>query len=254
MGSSSSKSNSNYGQTSQATPSAWEQQFDPTLLSLWNNAQPMISGVTGAGGNLAQSILGGQALPGAYSGAGMGLGGGTGSSIYGVGGDAQQNIINQSMRNVPTSLQATGALDSGASQALYQRGAQNVGAQLAQSNVSSLQNAATLGSNLGTAAMQPAFQSASMLTSLLPGLRQQNMTGYQNTQQTYTPSIMSQIQQGLQTAGSIGSLATGMGGLSDSLSKILGQNQGTALSQAGTQAGNQYYPGVSSIMGAGSKF
>ena len=228
MGTSSSKSKS----TTQNTPSALETGFDQSLNNFWNNNQSMISGVTGAGGALAQSILGGQALPGAYSGVDNG-----GSSLYGVDQNAQNNIINQSMRSVPTSLQATGMLDSGASQALYQRGSQNVGAQLAQFNTSALQNAAGIGSSVGTASMAPAFSAASMLTSLLPGLRTSTTNSSASATQPLSQTI-GQLMPVVQSLAGLSSLggSTPTTGLdtADELQRWLAGQQGTDLSLKGT--------------------
>lgn len=212
MGGSTFGSQSYSQQTMVPTPSAWENQFDPLLLALYGGQVGNMTANMNAGSALTNSLLSGAQLPGAYSGAGGQ------SSIYGVGPEAQQNIINQSMRTLPTSLQGTGMLDSGASQALYQRGAQNVGAQLAQFNTGAQQSALGMGYGGITQSTAPAQQAGQMLTSLLPGLRTINQTGYSNTQGTYTPSLMSQIGQGLQLAGQVGSLSTGTG----SLSSILG--------------------------------
>ena len=211
MGTSKSTSNTQTGSTTTNTPSALEQGFDQSLNNLWDNNQGMISGITGAGGSLAQSLLSGSSLPGTYNGSSNG-----GSSLYGVDSAAQQNIINQSMRTLPTSLQATGMLDSGASDALYQRGAQNVGAQLAQFNTTAQQGAANLGSSLGMAAMQPSFSAASMLSSLLPGLRTTTSSGYQNTQNTATQPLSQTIGQLSSASGNNTGIGNAIGGITGS--------------------------------------
>lgn len=227
------------------TPSKLETEFDPTLQSLWNQAQPMISGITGAGGDLAQALLRGNMLPGAYSGAT-----GLGATPYGINGNAQNAIVNESLRSVPPALQQSGMLDSGASQALYARGAQNVLSNVAQFNTQAQQNAMGMGSGIGTSAMQPSFSAASMLTSLLPGLRTiTTNSNYQNqanaTYQQPLAQTIGQLSQAFGNATGGGALLGGgmaaMGGgysaMVPAMLGILAGQQANQKSRAGTISG-----------------
>lgn len=91
--------------------------------------------------------------------------------IGGVSDADMTNIVNQSLRDIPTSLQASGVLDSGAAQEYYGRQASNVRSGLAQFNVSSAQNLFNLASG-GQSNLQGQYQNnTNTVTGQLAGLR-----------------------------------------------------------------------------------
>lgn len=98
----------------------------------------------------------------------------------GIGGidDNQINeIVKQSLRDIPTSMQASGILDSGSAQEYYGRQASNVRSGLAQFNVSAAQNLFNLAAG-GQSNLQNQYQSnTNNLTSQLAGLRTTTTSG-----------------------------------------------------------------------------
>lgn len=229
MGTSRSSSSSNSSSTTTPSPSSYEQTFLPQLQNIWGGAQGSISGLIGAGSGLTQKLLGGEQLPGAYN------------QVYGVNQGQQDQIIQQSMRGVPTSLQQTGMLDSGAAQSLWQRGAQNVGAQLAQFNTTAQQNAAQMGYGGISSSLQPAYSAASMLTSLLPGLRSSTTVGQESSSSKSTQPLSQTIGQLTQSANNLMPLmGASAGGLSSAMNggSFLNGFSSQQAGQAGTHAGN----------------
>lgn len=252
MGTSSTGSNSNSSssgiQTTTPSETGYEQTINPLDVELRQNIQQPLIDTTNSGATTSNNLLQGNSLGGAY-----------GNSIYGVNADDQNAIVNQSMRDVPTSLQQTGMLDSGASQALYQRGAQNVRSQLAQFNTQAQQSALGLGYGGMDQTFQPALSLESMLSQRLQSLRPittQFMTNSSTANTGTNTGSGIQNLSGLSSAfgsgtgggnilgslgGSLGSGTTsgGSGGSSSSgllgaLSSLLSQNNTSSAANVGT--------------------
>lgn len=97
--------------------------------------------------------------------------------IGGIGDDQITEIVRNSLRDIPTSLQASGVLDSGSAQEYYGRQAGNIRSGLAQFNTSAAQNLFNLAAG-GQSNLQGQYQSnANNLTSQLAGLRSINISG-----------------------------------------------------------------------------
>lgn len=193
--------------TTTPIPTASDTTLNPLETQSIQNWQPLLNSLIGASGSATQSLLNGQALPGAY-----------GTQPYGVDQNAQQAIVNQSLRDIPTSLQAAGALDSEAGQAYYARNAEYVRSQLAQFNSQQSLNALAAGFGGVQATTQPMFSQEQLLNQRLAGLRGSTTQGTTNTQtvQTQNPflnSFYSSLGQGAGqfTSGAAGGLGQSLG-------------------------------------------
>lgn len=97
--------------------------------------------------------------------------------IGGIGDDQVNEIVRNSLRDIPTSLQASGVLDSGSAQEYYGRQASGVRSGLAQFNTTAAQNLFNLASG-GQSNLQGQYQgNTNAMTSQLSGLRTINQSG-----------------------------------------------------------------------------
>lgn len=131
--------------------------------------------------------------------------------IGGIGDDQITEIVKQSLRDLPTSLQASGVLDSGSAQEYYGRQAANVRSQMAQFNTSAAQNLFNLAAG-GQSNLAGQFQSnTNNLTSQLAGLR--NISGSTSTigMNPFLKSFQTSLGQSI-GSGSYGNMAFGGSG------------------------------------------
>ena len=157
-------------QQTQYTATPEEREMERAQLEQFRQVSPYQTQVQKSGLNLSNLLLGGQQLPGYL----QGLTGGIDENQI-------QNIVRQSLRDIPTSLQASGILDSGEGQEYYARQAAGVRSNVAQFNIQNLQQ--LLNQALGGQAQvqQPINQATGMLGSQLAGLRSINQTGTTTT-------------------------------------------------------------------------
>ncbi len=145
--------------------------------------------------------------------------------IGGIGDDQINEIVKNSLRDIPTSLQASGVLDSGAGQEYYGRQAANVRSGLAQFNTSAAQNLFNLAAG-GQSNLQGQYQNqTNTMTNQLAGLRSINGT---QTTLGMNPFLKS-FQQGLGTSlgtGIGGGISGGLGGMASGSGAAAGINPG----------------------------
>jgi hypothetical protein len=158
----------NTSSTSQATPTAAEQEMEKIQLGQYKEFAPaqtqMYQNAFGLGNQLLTSFQG-QGSPQ------------WNSLIGGVNQNQQNSIVQQGLNSISPQLQQSGIMDSGTAASVMGRSAADLYNQNAQFNVGALQNALNLALTGQAQVQQPAMGATSQLASQLSGLRSNTTTG-----------------------------------------------------------------------------
>lgn len=145
-------------QQAQALPE--ERQLNALDLALREEVQPQLIDVNKAGLSLSEQLLSGGALPGFLSGL-----------PQGISPEVTQDIVDRSLRDVASSAQLGGFLDSGVAQQLGARTAADVRTQSEQFNIQNLMQLLNVGVGGQAQAQAGASGFGSELGGRLSGLR-----------------------------------------------------------------------------------
>ena len=164
-------------QSSKATPTAEETELNRLQLEREKFLDPQIRETQSAGLGLSTQLLRGESdLPGFLS------------EAIGIGESQQQEIVDQSLRDIAPGFQQSGLLDSGVRASISARTAADLRRATAEFNIGAKQNLLNLALSGSAQVQQPILGFSGQLSQRLAGLRTINQTG-NFSQQTLGPSF-----------------------------------------------------------------
>lgn len=168
-----SKSSQNTSSTTSTTASPLQNEFDQLQLNQQKAFDPYVQQTGISGLQLANNLLTGNQLPGAY-----------GNLYAGISPEVTQDIVNQSLRDINSQFGSLGLLDSGVNAQIQARTSADIRNQAEQFNLSNKYNLLGLALSGQAQAQQPILGYGNQLSARLAGLRTTNTN--QNTT-TKTP-------------------------------------------------------------------